>query len=143
DLASSGQVSSHAGGSLYDQRSHVLALEGIHQLDANLRVGAKVAMRHGEYRLGRGTGPWLDSRAVLTALQLRLGLGHEWDALVEARRLDVAHSSERWGWLVGADRRVGDNLKIGAGYNFTRFSDDLTDLQQDHKGWFLNIAGYY
>lgn len=50
---------------------------------------------------------------------------------------------ERWGWLVGADRRIGDNFKLGARYNFTRFSDDLTDLQQDHKGWFLNIAGYY
>ena len=35
----------------------------------------------------------------------------------------------------------GDNLKIGLGYNFTDFSDDLTDLNYDHRGVFLNLTG--
>jgi hypothetical protein len=34
-------------------------------------------------------------------------------------------------------------LRIGAGYNFTDFSDDLTDFDYDHKGWFLNLVGWY
>ncbi|MGY1529342.1 hypothetical protein [Luteimonas sp. A649] len=42
-----------------------------------------------------------------------------------------------------AYRRIAENFKIGAGYNFTSFSDDLTDLEYDHRGWFINIAGYY
>ena len=47
------------------------------------------------------------------------------------------------GWLVGVDRQIGQNFKVGVGYNFTDFSDDLTDLTYDNKGFFLNLAGYY
>ena len=36
---------------------------------------------------------------------------------------------------------VGDNLKLGIGYNFTDFSDDLTDLSFDQSGFFLNVTG--
>lgn len=32
---------------------------------------------------------------------------------------------------------------VGVGYNFTEFSDDLTDFDYDHKGWFLNLVGTY
>jgi hypothetical protein len=32
-------------------------------------------------------------------------------------------------------------LKLGAGYNFTDFSDDLTDLSYDQQGAFVNIIG--
>jgi hypothetical protein len=30
-------------------------------------------------------------------------------------------------------------MKIGVGYNFTDFSDDLTDLSYNHHGFFLNF----
>ena len=36
---------------------------------------------------------------------------------------------------------MGENFKLGAGYNFTDFSDDLTDLSYDNRGWFLNLTG--
>mgnify|MGYP006200657497 CR=1 FL=1 len=49
----------------------------------------------------------------------------------------------RPGWLAGVDRDLGKNFRIGAGYNFTDFSDDLTDFDYDHKGWFLNLVGSY
>ena len=45
--------------------------------------------------------------------------------------------------LIGVDRQVGENFKVGIGYNFTGFSDDLTHVRQDNKGWFLNLTGYY
>lgn len=139
DLASSGQV----GGARNDQRSHVLAFEGIRQLDERWQVAGKFASRRGEYRMGRGVGEWLDSRATLGALQLRMRLRYQWDALAEFRRLDVADGGARDGWLLGVDRHIGGNFKIGIGYNFTSFSDDLTDLEYDHRGWFLNFAGWY
>lgn len=47
------------------------------------------------------------------------------------------------GFLVGVDRDLSKNFRIGAGYNFTEFSDDLTDFDYDHKGWFLNLSGRY
>jgi hypothetical protein len=33
------------------------------------------------------------------------------------------------------------HLKIGVGYNFTDFSDDLTDLDYQNNGWFVNFVG--
>lgn len=139
DLASSGQI----GGARNDQRSHVLAFEAVRQLDERWQAAGKFASRWGEYRMGRGVGEWLDSRATLGALQLRMRLRYQWDALAEFRRLDVADGGARDGWLVGVDRRIGENFKVGLGYNFTSFSDDLTDLGYDHRGWFLNFAGWY
>ena len=53
------------------------------------------------------------------------------------------NDSQRAGWLVGVDRHLGDNFRLGLGYNFTSFSDNLTVLDYDQKGWFLNVTGTY
>ncbi len=64
--------------------------------------------------------------------------------MLEYRRLEVRENdSMRDGLLVALDRHFGEHFKIGVGYNFTDFSDDLTDLDYDHKGWFLNLLGKY
>jgi len=139
DVASLGQE----GGNLYDQRSQILSLEGIRQLGARWEVAGKLASRWGDYRTGRGEGAWLDSRADFAALQLRYRLFGEWEGLAEHRWLKVRDGGVRKGWLVGVDRRVGENFKVGVGYNFTEFSDDMTELKYDQKGFFLNMAGYY
>ena len=39
--------------------------------------------------------------------------------------------------------RLGTNFRIGIGYNFTDFSDNLTNFDYDHKGWFVNLTGQY
>ncbi len=36
---------------------------------------------------------------------------------------------------------MGEKVKVGIGYNFTSFSDDLTDYDYDSKGYFLNVVG--
>ena len=131
------------GGTQFDQKSQVLSFEGIYQLDDRWEFAGKLASRWGDYRMGRGTGTWLDSRADFAAAQVRYHLVAKWEGLAEYRWLGVRDGGDRRGWLVGADRQLGDNFKIGLGYNFTDFSDDLTDLEYDNKGWFLNLAGYY
>ncbi|RDZ29770.1 hypothetical protein DX914_09590 [Lysobacter silvisoli] len=139
DLATLGQD----GGATYDQRSRVLSFEGVYRLDDKWELGGKLASRWGDYRIGRGEGAWLDSRADLVAGQLRYHLIGKWEGLAEYRWLSVKDGGDRKGWLIGLDRQLGDNFKVGVGYNFTDFSDDLTDLKYDNKGWFLNLAGYY
>ena len=51
--------------------------------------------------------------------------------------------STRQGFLVSIDRELGRNFKVGAGYNFTDFSDDLTNLDYEFRGIFLNVVGKY
>ena len=139
DLATMGQV----GAADYDQRSQVLALEGVYRLDRHWELAGKLARREGEVRFGRGSGAWFDSATSFAAAQVRYELRQRWHALAEYRWLDVDDGGSRSGWLLGVDRDINRHFRIGAGYNFTAFSDDLTDFDYDHRGWFINFVGSY
>lgn len=139
DLSTLEQV----GGNNYDQKSQVASLEGVYKLDQRWEFAAKVARREGKARYGRGTGDWFDSATTFYSGQIRYDLGQQWHALAEHRTLKVDDGGTRQGYLVGVDRDIGKNFRIGVGYNFTQFSDDLTDLDYDHKGWFINLVGSY
>lgn len=140
DLSSLGQDTL----SDYDQRSRIFSLEGIYRLTRHWEMAGKVAHRAGEARQARATGPWFDTTADFAALQGRYNLHRQWDALAEYRWLRVdENDSERAGWLLGVDRHLGDNFRLGVGYNFTSFSDNLTVLDYDQEGWFLNVTGTY
>jgi hypothetical protein len=128
---------------LFDQRSHVLALEGIYQLDRQWEFASKVMRREGEVRFGRFEGQWTDSATSFLAGQARYRLADVWYGLVEYRWLGVQDGGNRQGALIGVDRDIGERLRIGAGYNFTDFSDDLTDFDYDHQGWYFNLVGKY
>lgn len=127
-----------------DQRSQVLSLEGAYQPDQHWEFVTKLAYRKGEARMDRGVGPWYDSTATFAALQTRYHLPFKWDALAEYRwlRTDVDRGT-RDGWLLGVDRAINTNFRVGLGYNFTDFSGDMTNLDYDHRGWFLNFVGTY
>ncbi|GEM_PF-966636 len=139
DLATLGQV----GGAEYDQRTQVLSLEGVYKQDQHWEYAVKLARRDGDVRMQRGYGPWFDSATNFAAAQLRYELRSQWHALAEYRWLDVADGGTRQGFLVGLDRDITRNFRLGVGYNFTEFSDDLTNFDYDHRGWFLNMTGMY
>jgi hypothetical protein len=128
----------------YDQRTRVFAVEGTYRLDPRWELGGKFARRDGEARLSRNAGPWFDNTANFAAVQVRFATQYQWDALAEYRWLDTPDAERtRRGFLIGVDRHVGKNFRVGIGYNFTEFSDDLTDLDYDHRGVFLNVSGTY
>ena len=139
DLATLGQL----GGADYDQKSQILSFEGVYKLDQHWEFAGKLARREGEVRMGRGTGVWLDSATTFGAAQVRYDLRTQWHALAEYRWLDVDDGGSKQGFLLGVDRDLGRNFRVGVGYNFTDFSDDLTDFDYDHRGWFLNLVGTY
>ncbi len=139
DLSTLGQVN----GTNVDQKTQVVSLEGVYRIDQRWEIAAKVAQREGEVRMGRGAGPWFDSSTTFMAGQLRYDLLQSWHGLAEYRTLQVKDGGTRQGWLVGLDRDVGKNFRVGAGYNFTDFSDKLTDFDYDHRGWYLNVVGTY
>ncbi len=127
----------------YDQRSQVLSLEGVYHPLHDWEFALKAARRKGEVRMGRMTGEWADATATFLAGQVRYGITTEWNVLAEYRWLGVEDGGDRAGFLMGLDRDIGRNFRIGVGYNFTDFSDDLTNFDYDHRGWFLNLVGKY
>ena len=126
----------------YAQKSHVISVDSVYDLTPWLAVGGKYGYRRGEIRDNRVDGQWYRSDAHLGVLRTNLHFVHNWDALLEARWLKVtAAEDERTGFLAAIYRHVNKNIKVGVGYNFTDFSDDLTDLDYDSQGWFVNLIG--
>ena len=142
DVSSLPQVGENVA--FYDQRSQVLMLEGIYHPATRWEFAGKLARREGEVRMGRLQGQWADSGATFGAVQARWGIGDtDWNLLGEYRWLGVDEGGSRSGALFAVDRDIGRNFRIGVGYNFTDFSDNLTDFDYRHQGWFLNVVGKY
>lgn len=142
DLAPSDQFTASNQQNDYQQRSHVFGVDINYDLTKRWTFGAKYAHKVGELRQGREEGEWFDSKTSLYVIRADWHMVRHWDFLVEARMLDVeAAQDKRKGFLTAIHRHFGQNLKVGIGYNFTDFSDDLTNLNYDAKGWFINIIG--
>ncbi|MCA1924645.1 MAG: OmpA family protein [Thiobacillus sp.] len=143
DLPSPGQRSASGGSSRYEQRSHVLSADGIYDLLPKLSVGGKLGYRFGELRDTSLAGSsWFDSRAWLAIARLDWHVVHEWDVIGELRYLKADEAGDaRSGALVGVYRHINQYVKVGVGYNFTDFSDDLTQLDYKSHGWFVNLLG--
>jgi hypothetical protein len=85
---------------------------------------------------------FFDNAAQLMVMRADWEFRKGWESLAEVRMLDLKDVSQRRrGALTAVYRYIGKNLKVGVGYNFTDFSDDLTDLRYDHRGVFINLIG--
>src|SRR5215469_11653745 len=124
------------------QKSHIAAVDLTYDLTANWSIGSKYAYRMGEASLDRVQQNFFDDAAQLEVLRVDWRFFKEWESLAEVRTLNLAEGSQRRsGVLTAIYHHLGKDLKVGVGYNFTNFSDDLTDLKYNHKGVFLNIVG--
>lgn len=126
------------------QRSHVLEADFVYDLNERLSVGGKYGFRIGEIETVRGSGIFTDSTAHLAVARADFHVIDKWDILLEARALWLEEVDQvQYGYLAGIYRHIGDNLKIGVGYNFGEFSDDITDLTYDDRGVFINLIGKF
>ena len=125
------------------QRSHVASVDASYDLDRNWTINGKFGYRSAQTAADR-TSEYAQNDAWLGVLGARYHLVNDWDLLAEARHLslttaDVTETSA----LIAVFKQINGNLQIGAGYNFSSFSDDLTDLTYDDQGVFLNIVAQY
>lgn len=91
-------------------------------------AGSKLAWKRGEMHQGRDEGEWFRIQKQLAVFRGRYHLNRLWDGVAEYRILEVDEAKDtRQGVLLGIDRHVNDNLKIGVGYSFTDFRDDLSN----------------
>ena len=92
----------------------------------------------------RDSGPWIDFGPSLASIRARYHLTSELDGLAEYRWVaDAESDSNRHGALLGIYKHLGDNFKIGVGYNFTDFDDRLRIDSYENHGWFLDFIGKY
>jgi flagellar motor protein MotB len=124
------------------QKSHIAALDLTYDVTADWSIGGKYAYRLGQVSLDRTLPKFFDSPAQLMVLHADWRFRRGWESQVEARTLNLPDVNQhRGGALAAIYRYLGKNVKVGVGYNFTDFSDDLTDLRYHHQGVFVNLVG--
>ncbi len=124
------------------QKTHIAAVDITYDLTSRFSIGGKYAYRLAQVSLDREDADFFDNNASLYVVRGDYRLGKNWEFLAEGRMLQMTDLDERRsGALLTVSRYLGDNLKLGVGYNFTDFSEDLTDLSYDHHGFFLNVTG--
>jgi hypothetical protein len=124
------------------QKSHIFALDVMYDLTKRWTIGGKYAYRLGQVSPDRVNPEFFDSRASLYIAHADWHFIHRWDVLIEGRLLDLPDARDRLsGVLVGIYRQLGNYIKLGVGYNFSKFSDNLTDLGYRHQGLFINLIG--
>ena len=124
------------------QKSHIAAVDVTYDVSPAFSIGGKYAYRLGQVSLDRDDPAFFDNNASLIVIRGDYSFRKHWEFLAEGRLLDMSDLNERRsGALATVSRYLGDHVKIGIGYNFTDFSDDLTDLSFDHQGVFLNVTG--
>jgi len=144
DLAPAQQLSITGASNLARQTSQIVSVDATYDVSPRLSLGGKFGWRQGEVALDRGSDDFVDSEAYLGVARAEYHIIKRWEALAEARILkSQLADTEQLGALVGLYRHVGDNLKVGGGYSFSEFSDDLTDFDNESDGFFLNLVGKF
>lgn len=125
------------------QESHVANLEVSYDLNPQWTLGGKLGGRWTD-SADQAADPLTSNDAWLVIANARYNVVHNWDALIEARYFDAVDADfAETGALAAVYRHFGNNAKVGIGYNFSSFSDDLTDLSLDDEGVFINLVAKF
>jgi hypothetical protein len=142
NMPTTDQVTGLNTASQFIQRSYVGAIDTTYDISSYFSIGGKYAYRKGEVSLDRTNPDFFDNDAHLFIVRGDWRILKNWEGQIEGRVLELPDLDERKsGALVTIYRQLGDNFKVGVGYNFTDFSEDLTDLSYDHQGVFFNLVG--
>jgi hypothetical protein len=121
----------------------VISFEPIIELPLRLQLTPKFAYRR---MVEEAEGlPAAESHTILAALRVAVHLWKMFDIAAEYRWLnvDLADNMEH-GALAELAINIGRYARIGAGYNFTSFQDDLFDpLSESRHGFFVRLTGMY
>ncbi len=144
DLPSAQQMTSAGRLVGWAQRSHVLSLDAAYDLNDWITIGGKYAFRIGDLRDQRTGGEWFDSTAHLAIGRLDIKVVKGWDLVGEVRMLESETAQDsKIGALGGIYKHINDNVRFGVGYNFTDYSDSITDLSYKNKGVFVNATAKF
>jgi Glucodextranase, domain B len=144
DLGPVGQITAGGETNSPKQRSKIVSVDFNYDLTKSLTIGAKYGYRGGKVSLDRTSNQFVSSNTQLGIVRADWRPVKKWDLLLEGRYLTNDRAGDsRWGALAAIYRHLGNNVKIGAGYNFSDYSDDLSDQSYSSKGLFINLLGKF
>ncbi|OQY41277.1 MAG: hypothetical protein B6227_05645 [Fusobacteriia bacterium 4572_74] len=129
-----------------DEESHIFEFETIYAYNEKWEFGVKLAQKKKKeiFRRESGSNYQVRSNIYLTGLKATYHVMHKWDIFGEYHwKVDGYENDLEQGALVAVNRHIGDNFKIGVGYNFSKFNDDLRRDDYNSQGWFINLVGKF
>ncbi len=123
------------------ERSHLASIEGAYDINRWFQLVEKYAFKFGEVSVL--DSDFIEVKNHLWINRINFHITKKWDLAGEYRILKETETGDRKsGFLVEVDRQVIDHIRLGAGYNFTDFSDDLRTGAEDnaHK-FFIRLTG--
>ena len=131
-------------------RSHVASLAPIASLPLRLSLSGKLAFKRTQLTSPGGAAGELSARtdALLWLVRLGYRVVGKWELAGELRQLQLWHPGDaaerRSGALFEATYTLVRRVRLGVGYNLSRFSDnELRDLERDSHGLFMRVVGTY
>ena len=126
---------------------HIFSVEPIAELPWNVQWSHKLALRRAREQFGDVPEATVDTWLFISRLGYHMT--SLLDVAAEYRLLrvgvaDVDDSNLEHGALVEAAWLVAKALRVGAGYNFSRFSETAAgDIERNEGGFFLRMIGMY
>ena len=143
DNPGAGQVGIDGTTSSPAQMSNIFSVDATYDLTRKITVGAKYGIRIGETKDRTPGSSWQFATAQLGILRADYHVVKQWDATAEARLFWTPDGTSQVSFLTALYRDMGENFKMGVGYNFGSYSDDLRDLVQDDHGVFVNLIAKF
>lgn len=125
-------------------KAHILSLEGIYEINQKLDFSLKYALRQEKEKIDRINGVYVNSKNNLFAFKLSYDLVYDYEMFAEYHILrDEISNNVEDGFILGMYKDFNKNVKLGIGYNFTSYDDNLEILDYKANGWFVNLIGKF
>lgn len=122
------------------EKAQILSLDLIFDLSKKWQITEKIAYKDKMIKINLPSDKWTSSGTYLWINRLNYNLRDDIEIFGEYRFLNNKLADDkRNGFLLGGYKSFANDVKIGLGYNFTNFNDDLSNLNYKSKGWFLNL----
>jgi hypothetical protein len=126
------------------QKSHVFSVDTIYDLVPKLSLGAKYAFRKFEVAARSQPREFSASSAHLAVIRADWHVIHAWGITAEFRTLcGVDTKATETDSLIAVYRHLGNNLKVGVGFQNGNVSDDVTDIDYVGQGIFINLVAKF
>lgn len=135
---------SYYNGFQFDQSAHILATDIAYDVNRYFGLVEKLAFKRST--LNTSAGDTVSVNSFLTANRINFHVTRKWDLALEYRILMQSYALDTFkqGALVEIDREFYEYVRLGVGYNFTDFSDDLRDTNNfKSNGPFVRMTGKF
>ncbi len=140
----SDQQYTYSNGYQVDQSAHILSGDIAYDVNRYFGLVEKLAFKRST--VFTSDGQTVAVNTFLTANRINFHVTRKWDLALEYRILFQSYALETFkqGALIEIDREFYEYVRLGVGYNFSDFSDDLRDTNSfKTHGPFVRMTGKF